>query len=160
MSEMPSDRQVSFLCDPNLGRLAKWLRIMGFDTVYLRRWDAHLVDEALSSGRIVLTRKRAMARRTNCIVVLSDHIREQLAQVDREFDLGTHARWFTRCNICNETLICVKPENVKDLIAEYVYATQKEFAQCPRCSRIYWKGTHPDKSRDTITQIIASREGQ
>lgn len=159
MSETPSGRKVRFLCDPNLGRLAKWLRIMGFDTEYMHHWDKNMQHEALKAGRTVLTRSRKMARKRNHILIESDHIREQLAQVDSVFALGAKAQWFTRCNVCNETLICAKPSDVKDLVPEYVYTTAKEFARCPRCLRIYWKGTHPEKSMETINSIITSREG-
>ena len=158
MSETPSGPNLKFLCDPSLGRLAKWLRIMGFDTEYMHHWDRDIQHEALKAGRIVFTRSRAAAQKRNHIHIVSDHVREQLAQVDSVFDLEKNARWFTRCNVCNETLICAKPDDVKDFVPEYVYATQKEFARCPRCSRIYWKGTHPFRSVETIKSIITSRE--
>ena len=158
MSEMLSGREMRFLCDRNLGRLAKWLRIMGFDTTSMCVWDEDILEEALAEERIVLTRIRKMARRKDCIVIESDHIREQLSQVDRLFDLFSQTKWFTRCNVCNENLLCAKPYDVKDRVPEYVYATQEEFAQCPKCSRIYWKGTHPEKSMETINSIITSRE--
>jgi uncharacterized protein with PIN domain len=147
-----------FLCDQNLGRLAKWLRIMGFDTTYTYSWDEHILEQAFSEERIVLTRIRKMARRKDCIVIKSDHVREQLLQVDRVLDLASKTTWFTRCNVCNETLVCAKPYDVKDRVPEYVYTTQEEFAQCPKCSRIYWKGTHLVNSMKTINDIIAPRE--
>ncbi len=158
MSEMPSGRELRFLCDQNLGRLAKWLRIMGFDTTYTRSWDKSILNKALLEERIVLTRIRKMARRKGCIVIESDHVREQLLHLESIFDLSSKTRWFTRCNICNEALICAKPYDVKDRVPEYVYLTQKEFARCPKCSRIYWKGTHLVNSMKAIHAIIAPRE--
>ena len=158
MSEMPSGRDLRFLCDQNLGRLAKWLRIMGFDTTYTRILNKDILENALSEERIVLTRIRKMARRKGCILIESDHVREQLLHLDRILDLASKTRWFTRCNICNETLICAKPYDVKDRVPEYVYLTQEEFARCPKCSRIYWKGTHLVNSMKTINAITAPRE--
>ena len=158
MSEMPSGRKMRFLCDQNLGRLAKWLRIMGFDTTYMCIWDEEIIEKALSDERIVLTRFRKMAGRKDFYVIKSDHIREQLSQVERLFALSSKTKWFSRCNVCNENLICAKSYDVKDRVPEYVYATQEDFAQCPKCSRIYWKGTHLEKSMETINSIITSRE--
>ena len=158
MSEMPSDLQVSFLCDQNLGRLAKWLRIMGYDTEYMRVWNTMMIENAISAGRIVLTRNRKSAQKKNFILIESDHVQEQIKQVDRIFRLQSKARWFTRCNVCNEVLMCVKPDFVMDLVPEYVSANHDNFAHCPRCSRIYWRGTHPPKIMKTIKSILTSRE--
>lgn len=158
MSEMPSGLQVSFLCDQNLGRLAKWLRIMGFDTEYMYIWNKDRIEKALSSGRIVLTRNRRSAQKKDHILIESDHVEEQLRQVDRIFTLSSKARWFTRCNVCNEPLVCVKPDIVKDIVPEYVYANHDGFAQCPGCSRVYWRGTHPQKIMETIESILKPKE--
>ena len=158
MSEMPSGREIRFLCDQNLGRLAKWLRIMGFDTTYMHSWDEDILQEALSEKRIVLTRNRKMEKRKDHFLIQSDHIREQLAQVGRLLDLSSKTKWFTRCNVCNETLLCAKPYDVKDSVPEYVYTIQEKFAQCPKCSRIYWKGSHQTRFMNTINDIIAPKE--
>lgn len=131
---------------------------MGFDTEYMQHWDRNMLHEALQSGRIVLTRSRSAARKRGHVLIESDHIGEQLSQMNRMFALQGRTRLFTRCNICNEPLICVKQSDVKGLVPEYVYSTQKDFARCPKCCRIYWKGTHPKRSMETINSIITSRE--
>ena len=160
MSKMPSDLRVKFLCDPNLGRLAKWLRIMGFDTEYIHHWDNDTIRNALSSQRIFLTRKRKLAARKNHLVIISDHVEEQLIEVDRALSIKSQAKPFTRCNVCNERLIYVKPDRVKGLVPEYVHTTQEEFAMCSKCSRIFWKGTHLDKSMNTLNTIFPTSEEQ
>lgn len=158
MSETPSGRHLSFLCDQNLGRLAKWLRMMGYDTEYMRVWNKDRTRNAVAEGRIVLTRIRRYARKRHHILVLSDHVEGQLRQIDRELGLISRARWFTRCNVCNEPLVYVKPEIVKDIVPEYVYANHDDFAQCPRCQRVYWRGTHPLRIMEAVRAIAEPEE--
>ncbi len=142
MSKMPSGRHPAFLCDQNLGRLARWLRIMGFDTELMKTWDDGMVSEALSSGRTILTRKRSLASRQGFMLVESDHVSEQAAFLAGSLGLGDRLRPFTRCSICNQPLKYVKPDDVKARVPEYVYSTQDRFGECPVCSRVYWRGTH------------------
>jgi len=127
---------------------------MGYDTEYMNFRDKDKIENAHSAERIVLSRDRRIARKKNHILVESDHVSEQLKQIDRIFRLHSEARWFTRCNVCNGRLICVKPDNVKDLVPEYVSSTHDDFAQCPKCLRVYWRGTHPDKIMKTIKSLL------
>lgn len=142
MSKTPSDPRPRFLCDLNLGRLARRLRLMGFDSLYMRGWDEKKVREALREGRILLTRKRSLNGIEGCIVMESDHIVEQIAKLDHILHIEEKSQPFSRCSICNLPLSYVMPDNVKDKVPEYVYATQEVFFRCPGCSRIYWRGTH------------------
>jgi uncharacterized protein len=150
MSKMPSGHPPAFLCDRNLGRLAKWLRIMGFDTELMKVWDDGAIENSLSSGRIFLTRKRSLAGRTGCIVMESDHVRAQVSLLFRVLSLGDRLRPFTRCSICNQQLKCAKPDDVKTRVPEYVYATQDAFGECPVCARVYWRGTHAMRFMDSL----------
>jgi uncharacterized protein len=158
MSKMHSGHSITFLCDQNLGRLARWLRIMGFDAEYMREWDRKRIEQARSSERIFLTRKRSMAGKEGCIVIESDHLDEQIAYLDRVLDLEEKIQPFTRCSICNLPLKCVKADDVKNQVPEYVFATHEKFARCPGCSRIYWKGTHPARSAESLKNILRARE--
>ncbi len=150
MSKMPSGPHPAFLCDQNLGRLAKWLRIMGFDTELMKVWDEKIIEDALTSGRTFLTRKRSLGGRRGCMVMENDHVREQAACLISVLGLVDKLRPFTRCSICNQQLKYVKPEDVKARVPEYVYSTRDEFGECPVCARIYWKGTHAVRFMDSI----------
>jgi len=150
---------MAFLCDQNLGRLARWLRIMGFDAEYMREWDEKRIQKAISSGRIFLTRRRSMASKPGSIVIESDHLNEQIAELDRILHLEEKIQPFSRCSICNLSLKCAKADDVKNQVPEYVFATHEKFARCPGCSRIYWKGTHPVKSIESLKNIFKGKRG-
>jgi uncharacterized protein len=156
MSEMLSDQAIRFLCDQNLGRLAKWLRIMGYDTECMTRWDNARVHEAITGGRVVLTRKRSMEGCRNTMVITHDLFFEQIRQLGKHIDLRQHASPFSRCNVCNSILVEVSREEVKGLVPEYVYATQTIFSRCSSCGRIYWKGTHFDSARTLMDSLMGA----
>jgi uncharacterized protein with PIN domain len=148
-----------FIVDEMLGRLAKWLRAIGYDTVYhTGGGDSALVQRALEEDRVILTKdsrlvKRKLAR--NSILVSSDHPREQLKQVVEELDLDLESRLFTRCLICNRELVSVRKENVRGKVPIYTHLTQSKFYECPGCGRVYWPGTHKDSMLEVISSIIA-----
>jgi uncharacterized protein len=145
---------MTFLCDQNLGRLARWLRMMGFDARSMKGWDEALIREALDAGRIFLTRKRSMLSRKGVLVIQSDHIEDQMEYLDEVLDLSKEIQPFSRCSICNLPLKCVKRVDVEKQVPEYVYATHDEFAICPGCSRVYWRGTHPLRSLERIRSFM------
>lgn len=159
MSKMHSDHRITFLCDQNLGRLARWLRIMGFDAEYMRGWDRKRIEQARSSGRILLTRRRSFVSQEGCIVIESDHLAEQIAQLDQALNLEEKVQPFSRCSICNLPLKYVKADEVKNQVPEYVFATHGKFARCPRCSRIYWKGTHPARFMESLQKFFRLGRG-
>lgn len=142
MSKTHSAPRTAFLCDPNLGRLARWLRMAGFDARYLRAWDEAAIGEALGEGRVFLTRKRSTAGRPGVVFLESDHLPGQAAALDETLGLGEEIRPFTRCSVCNLPLNYAMREDVEKLVPDYVFITHDEFARCPGCSRIYWRGTH------------------
>jgi uncharacterized protein len=154
MSETHSAPRTAFLCDQNLGRLARWLRMMGFDAQYMKVWDDERVREAKDEGRIFLTRKRSMAGGTGVVVIAGDHLGEQIKALDEAVGLGDKIQPFSRCSVCNLPLKCAKREDVEKQVPDYVYATHNEFARCPGCSRIYWRGTHPARSLELIRSFI------
>ena len=154
MSEMHSGPEIRFLCDQNLGRLVKWLRILGFDTVYLACWDDARVRDAIAEGRSVLTRRKAMAARSGMVYIGEDRVEAQVREVSRVFDLGRTARPFSRCTLCNGVLVRVSREEARGRVPEYVYTTQEAFAQCPACRRIYWRGTHFHHAGDVVAALL------
>lgn len=135
---------MKFLADAMLGRLATWLRLLGYDTAYHPELDdgglarlARAEDRVLLTCDVELTRRRGL----RCELIESDKVVEQLGQVFRRF--GLHAREaFSRCAECNTSLDTVSKESVRGDVPPYVFQTQTRFRRCPRCQRVYWRGTH------------------
>jgi hypothetical protein len=137
-----------FVADKMLGRLARWLRIMGQDVAYGPELSgAGLRRAARQQGRLILTRDRAVAKRNPppYLMIRSDHFREQLKQVVEEFRLDPLKDAFTRCAECNMVLQSVAKTTVEDRVPPYVFATQDKFSLCPTCRRIYWPATHQER---------------
>ena len=149
-------RTIKLLLDGMLGRLAKWLRLLGYDTAYFPDLDDHeLVRLARAEGRVLLTRDRELTRRRglSCLFVENDELEEQLLQVIFELHLETE-RPFSRCPVCNTPLQEVEKSSVKGRVPPYVFRTKEHFSLCPECDRIYWRGTHWARMREEIAQII------
>lgn len=150
------DSGMKFIADTMLGRLAKWLRILGYDTLYPGdESDQRLARIAAEEGRILLTRDTELASRKGFrkLLVRSNRLSEQLAQVIEAFSLRAHDRALSLCLICNEPLREVEKEAVRDRVPPYVFETQPLFYECPRCRKVYWAGTHLDHIRRELKRI-------
>jgi uncharacterized protein with PIN domain len=150
---------MKFLLTKELGRLAKWLRILGFDTEYFSQDNlSSLMIQALRDERVILTRNQRLARPTGVKItrIKAEKIKEQIAEVIKELHLQPDSEtMFSRCIICNEELIEIEKEKIKDKVPEYVFKTQKDFITCPKCKRIYWQGTHWGNVTQVIKEITA-----
>jgi uncharacterized protein with PIN domain len=139
---------MKFIADVMVGKLARWLRILGFDVAYSNKYeDDEIIRIAEAEGRIILTRDVPMAaRRMNAqsLLIASDHYKEQLRQVLETFSLKEFAV-FSRCIECNTPLQDADKEAVFERVPPFVYLTQERFATCPSCNRVYWRGTHVDE---------------
>ncbi len=141
---------MKFIVDNNAGKLAKRLRMMGYDTLFFNGSDDwEMITTALSEGRVILTRDTQIMRRrvvTNgrlkVILIMSDEPEQQMRQVVEILNLDYQFRLFTICLECNQPLVERSKEQVKDLVPPYVFQTQSYYMECPACHRIYWKGTH------------------
>ena len=139
-----------FMADQNVGKLARWLRMLGFDTVFFDGPDdGQLVRLALEQDGVILTRDtRIMKRklvtsgRLKAVLLVSDRPEEQICQVITSLGLKDRFRPFTLCIEDNHPLEERNKEVVKDRVPPYVFKTQQRFMQCPHCHRIYWRGTH------------------
>jgi uncharacterized protein with PIN domain len=159
---------IAFIVDSNAGKLARWLRMMGYDTLFFNDIeDGRLVDMAMKEGRVVVTRdtqiaKRRVAINGNLRVILSreDDPKLQLLQVMKELNLDCRERQFTRCLECNRRLAPRSKEEVKDLVPPYVFSTQTQYMQCPSCSRVYWQGTHWQRMKRALEEITAASSGR
>lgn len=139
-----------FIVDHNVGKLTKWLRMMGYDAVFFNGSnDAHMVAKALAEDRIILTRDTQIMKRkvitdgrVKAILIASDEPVAQMRQVTQTLDLDYRFRPFSLCLECNRPLEERSKEQVKDRVPPYVFRTQKQYMECPECHRIYWRGTH------------------
>ena len=140
-----------------LGRLAKWLRILGYDAKYAAGIsDSELLSIAESEDRIILTRDTLLIRRRRCqnsLFVRSDHWREQLRQVYMEAGLTCNAL-LTICPVCNCQLHAVKKHSIRPAVPPYVFETRDEFSKCGNCQRIYWSATHVEKICDELRTLV------
>jgi hypothetical protein len=137
---------MKFLADEMLGKLAKWLRILGYDTLYYNYIpDDELLSIALREQRLILTRDTRLIKRRlakNYLLVRHDHWLDQLKQLVAELGLDTRGNLLARCCLCNQLLEVVEKTGVRAYVPPYVYQTQSCFKQCPCCRRIYWPATH------------------
>lgn len=135
-----------FIADFMLGRLAKWLRIYGYDTEYFRGENRReLLLKSIKEQRTVLTRDHRLSikRAWKLILIKSDFLEEQLRQVINELGLITNTdNLFSRCTLCNTPIEQINKTEVMNKVPPYIYATQNEFSYCPQCKKIYWQGTH------------------
>lgn len=147
-----------FIVTRELGRLAKWLRILGFDTTYHNIDNVStLVITALREDRIILTRNTKIGQHKGIKIIKidSDFVKKQLTQVLGDLKISPRQDlMFSRCIICNKELISIEKTSVKDKVPEFVYNSQDEFVSCPECSRIYWQGTHWGNVSDTLKDIL------
>ena len=153
-----------FIVDSNVGRLARWLRIAGFDTVFFKGIDDNrLVRIALDEGRILLTRDTQILKRRlvtsgrlKVILIEGEEVKAQLRQVLTTLNLTGELRPFSLCVECNEPLVTRKREEVEELVPPYVFQTQTQYMQCPGCQRVYWRGTHWDRMSRELEGIVGS----
>ena len=147
-----------FFADAMLGNLARWLRILGFDTAYHPSiLDPELVRRSLAEGRHILTRDRGLReewRVSHCVVLESDDVELQLEEVFRRFGLEDEIRLFTRCALCNSVLESLDWEEARDRVPARVHASHHSFAACPECRRVYWEGSHTQRIRSRIDRIL------
>jgi uncharacterized protein len=139
-------RDPRFVIDVNLGRLARLLRVLGFDVWWSSDADDQtLADLSLGQQRILLTRDRGLLKRraiTHGLFVRSDHPEEQTLEVIRRLDLRHRLAPFTRCVRCNGRLFSVSKEEVIDHLEPLTRLYYDDFSRCTECGRIYWRGSH------------------
>jgi uncharacterized protein with PIN domain len=131
------------LVDAMLGRLAKWLRLAGYDAAYWRDGsDEALIAKAQVESRMIVTRDRQLAGRrgVRAVFIAAETLDAQIAEARAA--LGGEVRPFTRCPECNGALTGLPHAIARDLVPPYVWHTQTEFHRCGDCGRVYWKGTH------------------
>ena len=153
-----------FIVDVNAGRLAKWLRIMGYDAASAapEMEDGRLVSLPREEGRILITRNRKIIMRRSiatgevqALLLESDRLEEQLREVVEACKLDTK-RALSRCIVCNVPLSSVDREEVRERVPAYVFQTQEKIEECPSCRKPYWRGTHWRNVRRELARLDSS----
>jgi uncharacterized protein with PIN domain len=147
-----------FAAEKTLGRLTKWLRLLGFDTRYEFELSGKKFIETLENDRILLTRTRRIQKQfasRKLIFVESDHLVQQLKQVFDELDMqAAQTRPFSRCLQCNALIEMVEKAVIWGRVPDYIFETHDRFQKCPECDRIYWPGSHTRRSLEKIRQLL------
>lgn len=155
----PQDARPSFLADRMLGRLARWLRILGFDTWYGGPIGHQCVRRRLEGpSRILLTRNAARVRGRpagSYLLIEEEGWRLQVEQVMSTLGLDiSREMLFTRCPDCNESLEDLGRDAVREQVPDYVSCVNLRFRRCPCCLRVYWPGTHRSRMMLEVERLI------
>ena len=150
-----------FIVDSNVGKLAKWLRMMGYDALFFEgSSDSQMIAMAMAENRVILTRDTQIMRRrvvTNgrlkAILIQSDEPEQQMRQVMDTLRLDCQFQPFSICLECNQPLVERSREQVRDQVPPYVFQTQSQYMECPACHRIYWRGTHWQAMTKTLEKF-------
>lgn len=152
-------RQTRFVLDVHLGRLAGYLRMLGFDALYRSDYrDEELVRVSAGRGRILLTRDLGLLKHAAIrygYAVRATNPRRQAREVLERFELARAAAPFTRCLRCNDPLEKVAKEQVVARLPETTRERYDEFWQCPACGRVYWAGSHYRRMQRLVEELLA-----
>lgn len=157
-----------------LGRPARWLRLLGYDTLYFPHIeDSRLLRIAREENRVLLTRDTRLVKvrgLKNYLLIKGNDPFEQLREVIEAFDLNPlkengesieggrtpPLHIYRRCSLCNTPLVDIPKEKVKPFVPEYVYVTTSDFRHCTTCNKFYWKGTHQELLIKKLEEIFPS----
>jgi uncharacterized protein len=150
-------RNPKFIADVHLGRLARYLRMMGFDVYYKNNLsDDEIVKISSIERRAILTRDIGILKRTEVThgyFIRGDSVEKQTEEVVNRFDLQKSIKEFTRCLECNTKLTKIKKEKIIRQLPPMVAASQNEFFICPKCQKLFWAGTHHQKMLSLVPKI-------
>ena len=154
-----------FITDATLGKLAKWLRLLGYDTVvFPKEAGREMLRLATAEGRIVLTKRMDMLERqfSGCLYLVKDNdISHQLNDIIGKFSLKIDKqKMFGICLKCNNRLHSVSAEEVRNLVPSYVFENCTRYNQCPSCHNVYWTGTHQRNALQFMEKHLANFHGR
>ena len=142
--------EISFIADNNVGKLARWLRLIGYDTLLSKQKnDSQMIMTALKENRVILTkdsqfmkRRLVTSGRLKTVHIKQDDPKLQVREVAKKLNLNYCFKPFSLCLECNQELIARDKEEVQDRVPTHVSKIQTQYTECPACHRIYWQGTH------------------
>ena len=151
-----------FIVDCMLGKLAKWLKILGFDALYFSKIeDGDLMALAQKEGRVLLSRDNGLIGKSCNIKTLfieSEDWNTQVEQVLNEFELWEDVSPYSRCIECNVELRDLPKKKARNLVTPFVFEQAESFALCPECGRVFWKGTHHRDMEFKIEEILKKKK--
>lgn len=156
------DSNIKFIADVMLGKLAKWLRILGFDVFYQNNIeDSKIIEISERENRIILSRDKklislAVKNSLECVYIESDFVNQQLRQIFNIFKPNP-INILTRCIKCNNLLKDVEKDEIEALVPNFIYNTHSKFSICRKCKKVYWKGSHINKIEDVIKKLLSSK---
>jgi uncharacterized protein with PIN domain len=156
---------MKFLVDCMLGKLAKELRILGYDTIYYRGEDARqLIQLARQEGRVILTRSTKILPKKSedrIFRVTEDRPGLQLKELIQKGQITLDEEaFFSRCLICNSLLNEIPREKAEGKVPDFIFYQQKAFFRCPQCRRIYWQGSHQENMQRKLEELLANTKSQ
>ncbi|MFC1667420.1 Mut7-C RNAse domain-containing protein [Candidatus Omnitrophota bacterium] len=150
---------MKFILTKELGRLVRWLRLFGYDTLYFDSDDMNgLFVIAFNESRIIVTKRKTMppSQNVEIVHVKSDLLKKQFNELKKKLRLALGGKgFFTRCADCNKEVFRIKKSSVKSLVPPYVFKTQKNFFQCPGCAKIFWKATHWTRAKEHMNEVCS-----
>lgn len=148
---------MKFILTKELGRLTRWLRLLGYDALYFNSDDMKaLFVTAFNEARTIITKRRRIStiKSAKVIYIKSDPLKGQISELKKKLKLKLERyTLFTRCADCNKEVIKIKKDSIRHLVPPYVFKTQENFFQCPSCAKIFWKATHWDRAREFLHEI-------
>jgi len=150
LRHLKSGMEIKFIADNNVAKLARWLRLIGYDTLLLKQKDdSQMIRTALNEDRMILTKDTQFMKRRlvkndqlKAILIRQDDPKGQIREVVKALDLDCHYNPFSLCLECNQILRSRGKEEVRSLVPTHVFETQTQYTECPVCHRIYWRGTY------------------
>ena len=163
---MVASNDIKFVADHMLGRLARWLRILGYDTLSPEPGpEKEMIALAASEGRELLTRDKTVAetKKAETLYIISDDLDEQLLQVAEHYSLkldaelveDDHGNLRNRCGLCNGILRSIPADDAKKQVPEGVAQNIDKYWQCDGCNKIYWEGSHWETIKERIEKLLA-----
>lgn len=153
---------MKFAADRTVGRLAQWLRLMGYDTVDSGLLSPEAVTSFADENRIMLTRDTHLSQRVKFLKIVclaSNDPKDQVREVIKALRLQPNEKYFfTRCKLCNTMLKRVPLEEVVNQVPDHVLEKHNRFAKCHTCKRVYWPGTHYERIQNTLHTLV-NKEG-
>ena len=153
-----------FIADAMLGSLARWLRVMGYDTLYFKdTTDREIIVQAIKDNRTILTKDHhflEIKAARFVYFVEEESLSNQLRQVVSDFQLDTETKLFIRCLECNSLLEFVEKNELAGWVPPFVLEHNEKFCRCPGCARIYWAGTHlPEMQQKLLALLGKTKSG-
>ncbi len=154
------ERGMKFLADHMLGKLAKELRMLGYDTLYYRGEGGYpLIKLAHEEGRIILTRNRKLIQKRpedRIVLVREDKPSLQLKElIEKGYISFNEEKLYSRCLLCNALLDQISRDEAEGNVPDFVFYQQTEFYRCPQCRRIYWQGSHLEHMKEKVRKLFA-----